>query len=98
MPTVSVLLTVASEGPDLDDEERDEHAAELGGALRELPDTAVGVRDGGPAPEGSKGVSGLLGVLSVTVAVSRKALGAVVEVVRRWVALEASRKVVFEVD
>ncbi|KAA9152970.1 hypothetical protein FPZ12_035590 [Amycolatopsis acidicola] len=96
MPAVSMMITVGA--PDWDDEERDERAAELGHLLRELPGATLSTVPGQAAPDGSKGVSAVIGALGVTVAVSRKVLTAVLEVVRRWADVEASRKVVIEID
>lgn len=96
MRRVALLVTVDT--PGLDAEEHEEHATELGRLLRELSGTELAAVPGPPAPEGTKGAGALLSGLAVTVAASRKTLAAVLDVLRRWTAIAAARKVVLEVD
>jgi len=95
MPSVALLVTV--DGPDFDAEEREEHAADLGRVLRELAGTELAPLPAPPAPDGSKGAGALLAGVTVTVTASRKALAAVLDVLRNWAAVVTARKVVLEV-
>lgn len=55
MPKVALLVTV--ETADLDAEEHEEHAAELGRLLKDLPATEPVPIPGPPSPDGAKGTA-----------------------------------------
>ncbi|TCO62359.1 hypothetical protein [Actinocrispum wychmicini] len=97
MGTVSLLLRVHA--ADLEPEEHEEHTSDLGRLLRAVDGTRLSTVAGDPAPPGGKATGGVLaGGLRITVAASRKALAAVLEVVRTWAAAVTARSVLVEID
>jgi len=84
------LTLVIDAGPDADADELDRATRQLLAELREQPVASAEIKEGGLAPEGTKGVdAGLLGALAVSVLPS--ALPPLVGFLKDWAARGQSR-------
>jgi hypothetical protein len=84
---------------DYEPDELEEEAATLGRVLVSLPTgPVVEPRTSGDEPLDAKGLQTVIGALTVIVAGTKEALGAVLDTIRSWVSLSAARSVVVEID
>ncbi|AWS46166.1 hypothetical protein [Streptosporangium sp. 'caverna'] len=84
---------------DFEPEETEEETAALGRMLAGLHvGSVVEPRASEGEPSGAKGLQTVIGALTVIVSGTKESLGTVLDAIRSWVSLSASRSVVVEID